>query len=74
MGQNRDEILIEKIVDRIRELRNENGVTLEVFFNDTGIHLARIESQRRNVTVSTLKRICSYFEVNLSEFFSGLDE
>ena len=74
MGQNRDEILIEKIVDRIRKLRNERGVTLEVFFNDTGIHLARIESQRRNVTVSTLKRICNYFEVNLAEFFSGLDE
>lgn len=74
MGQNRDDKLIQKIVDRIRKLRSDNGITLEVFFNDTGIHLARIESQQRNVTVSTLKRICSYFEISLSEFFSGLDE
>lgn len=74
MGQNRDEILLEKIVDRIKQIRAEKNVTLEVFFYDTGIHLARIESQRRNVTVSTLKRICSYFDITMSEFFSTIEE
>lgn len=54
-------------------LREAKYVTLEVFYFDTGIHLARIEQGKTNITVSTLKRICDYLETNLGDFFKDLD-
>ena len=69
MGQIRDEILLKKISQVIKSLRNESGVTLEDFYNETNIHLARIEAGKLNVTVSTLNSICGFFKISLSEFF-----
>jgi transcriptional regulator with XRE-family HTH domain len=61
--------LIEKIVVCIKQLRIANKITLEVFYFDTGIHLARIEQGKQNITISTLSQICDYFSINLSDFF-----
>ncbi|GAA4310385.1 helix-turn-helix transcriptional regulator [Nibribacter koreensis] len=55
---------------RIKQLREAKGVTLEVVFHDTGIHLARLEAGRANVTLSTLEAVCQYLGVSLAEFFS----
>ena len=62
-------ILQEKIVLCIKHIRKSKNVTLEVFYFDTGIHLARIEQGKQNITIATLSKICEYFEINLSEFF-----
>jgi transcriptional regulator with XRE-family HTH domain len=72
MAQFRDEILIEKIVDKIKKLRQQRRVTLEQFYNDTNINLSRIESAKANVSVSTLNKICEYFNLTLSEFLKGM--
>ena len=40
----------------------------EEFYNDTGIHLARIESGKANVSISTLSSICKYFNIALDDF------
>jgi len=72
MGQMRDEKLLEKIVERIKKLREQNGVTLEQFYNDTNIHLSRIESSKANISISTLSAICKYFNITLAEFLRGL--
>jgi len=64
--------LIEKIVAKIKKLREEKGVTLQEFYDDTGVHLARIESQKRDLPISTLSRICDYFGLTLSEFLKGM--
>ena len=61
--------LIENIVRVIKHLRKSKNITLEVFYFDTGIHLARIEQGKQNITISTLSQICDYFEVSLSDFF-----
>ena len=61
--------LLEKIVACIKEIRKSKNITLEVFYFDTGIHLARIEQGKQNITISTLSKICEYFEVSLSDFF-----
>jgi transcriptional regulator with XRE-family HTH domain len=60
------------MADRIKVLRAKKGVTQEEFYNDTGIHLGRIESGDSNITVSTLDAICKYFDVTLEQFFKGL--
>ncbi len=64
--------LIEKIVLKIKKLRENKGVSLQEFYNDTGIHLARIESEKRDIPISTISRVCKYFDLTLQEFFRGI--
>lgn len=72
MGHYRDEALVAKVVARIRKLREQKGITLQEFYNDTNIHLARIESQKRDVSISTLSVICKYFGITMQDFLKGL--
>jgi transcriptional regulator with XRE-family HTH domain len=72
MAQLRDEVLIKKVIEKIKKLREQQGVTLEQFYNDTNIHLSRIESSKVNISLSTLGSICKYFKISLSEFFKGM--
>lgn len=66
--------LIAKVVFCIKQIRKAKNVTLEVFYFDTGIHLARIEQGKQNISISTLSKICNYFEISLSEFFLLVEE
>jgi transcriptional regulator with XRE-family HTH domain len=68
MGQVRDTKLLQKIALVIKELRDEKELTQEDVFNDTNIHVGRIETARANVSVSTLSMLCKYFKINLSDF------
>ena len=65
--------LLLSIAQRIKQLRMEKGVSQETFFIETDIHIARIESGKSNVTVSTLSDICNYFGITLSDFFSTIE-
>ncbi len=65
--------LLKRISRRIKALRERQGVTQEDFYNDTNIHLARIETAKGNITVSTLDAICKYFKISITEFFEGLE-
>lgn len=64
--------LIQKVSYRVKQLREERNISQETFYIDTDIHIARIESGKSNITISTLSIICSYFDINLSEFFDGI--
>ncbi len=72
--QYQDIVLLNQVILTIKRLRKSKKVTLEVFYNDTGIHIARIEQGKTNITVSTLSKICSYFEISLSDFFIKCEE
>lgn len=65
--------LLNKVVLTVKEIRKSKNITLEVFYFDTGIHLARIEQGKQNITISTLSKICEYFEISLSEFFKKVE-
>jgi len=69
MAQRRDEILLQKIALRIKGLREKSGLSQEQVYNDTEIHIARIETGKANVSVSTLSALCGYFGVTMAEFF-----
>ena len=64
--------LLDKIAIRIKQLRNEKNISQLTFYNDTEIHIARIELGKINITVSTLKEICDYFDITLSDFFKDI--
>lgn len=64
-----------KIGMRIKELRQQAGITQEKFALMTGInrsYLADIEKGNRNFGFDTLDRIVNGFGISLSEFFEGI--
>jgi transcriptional regulator with XRE-family HTH domain len=69
MPQIRDEKLLKKISLVLKQLRAERDLTQEDVFNDTDIHIARIESAKANITVSTLAALCKYYKIRLSAFY-----
>lgn len=57
--------LLLNLARRLKELRKQKNVTQEDVYNDTGIHVARIEQGKRDVAYTTLCRLADYFEVSL---------
>jgi transcriptional regulator with XRE-family HTH domain len=74
MGQIRDTKLLRKIAVVIKELREESSLTQEEVYNDTNIHIGRIETAKANVSVSTLASLCKYFKIQLSDFFKKVEK
>ncbi|MCD8034479.1 MAG: helix-turn-helix transcriptional regulator [Alistipes sp.] len=68
----RDTMLLEAIASRLKALRVAKGVSQETVYEDTGIHIGKIETARYNVTVSTLSKLCNYYGITLKEFFDKL--
>ena len=71
--QYQNKVILKDVVTCIKKLRKSKSITLEIFYFDTGIHLARIEQGKTNITVSTLSKICDYFEISLSDFFISIE-
>ncbi|WP_418426169.1 helix-turn-helix domain-containing protein [Alistipes sp.] len=68
----RDTTLLEAIAGKLKELRVAKGVSQETVYEDTGIHIGKIETARYNITVSTLSKLCNYYGITLKEFFDKL--
>ncbi|NBO60774.1 MAG: XRE family transcriptional regulator [Flavobacteriia bacterium] len=58
----------------LKSLRTERQLTQEDVYNDTGIHISRIETGRVNVSLSTLKAILDYYQTSLSQFFQNIQQ
>ena len=70
----RDITLLKAIAGRLRELRAEKGVSQETVYEDTGIHIGKIETEKYNITVSTLARLCRYYVISLGAFFDQVED
>ncbi len=73
MVQRRDDKLIHQVVDKLREIRKARNLSQAAVYEDTGIHIAKIESKGTNLTVTALSILCKYYEIPLEEFFKGID-
>lgn len=69
MEKEGNERLLLNLAKRVKELRKIKGVTQEEALNDTGIQFSRIEQGKRDIQLSTIHKICNYFDVSLGEFF-----
>jgi transcriptional regulator with XRE-family HTH domain len=74
MGQIKNKKLLKSIAVQLKELRLLYNITQEDFYNDTNIHIARIETGNNNVSISTLDEICQYFNISLSKFFAKIEK
>lgn len=68
----RNDVLIEEIARRLKDLRIGRGVSQETVYFNTGIHIGKIETEKYNITVSTLSKLCDYYQITLEEFFKGI--
>ena len=73
MPQIRDKKLLQKIALVIKELRNNMELSQEEVYNETNIHIGRIETAKANLSVSTLSALCKFFKVSLSEFHKRVE-
>lgn len=67
-----EEILLKRIVERIRELRDKAGVSQRLMYYDTNLNMGRIETGKHYINIITISRICDYFNITLSDFFNGI--
>ena len=74
MGQIKNKKLLKAIAIQLKELRKGYNITQEDFYNDTNIHIARIETGNNNISISTLEVICKYFDIPLSKFFLRIEK
>jgi len=65
------EILLD-LANRIKTLRHERKLTQAVCYDDTGINFGRIERGVRDVSFTTLVKICKYFNVSINEFLEDI--
>ena len=69
----RNEELVKAVGKRLRELRLAKGLSQDVVYIDTDVHIARVEMGRYNVTISTLSDLCDYYGITLKDFFKGVE-
>ena len=74
MAQIRDKKLLQHIALVIKELRVDMGYSQESVYNDTNIHIARIETATYNVSISTLSSLLKYFDIKMSDFFLRVEK
>jgi transcriptional regulator with XRE-family HTH domain len=72
MAKSSNSQFLKRVGLRIKQLRKEKDITQEDFYNDTGIHVGRIETAQRDFSMTTLNKICKYLDVSLSDFFKDL--
>lgn len=72
MGQVRDDKLLRDIGLAFKKLRVSKKLTQEQVYNDTGIHIGRIETAQTNLTISSINQLCKYYEVGLKQFFNTI--
>lgn len=64
------ELLI-TLAKKVKELRISKGLTQEEAFNDTGVHFGRIEQGQRDISFTTLYKLCKYFDISMAEFLAN---
>ena len=72
--QLKDDVLLKSVALRVKSLREELNISQEQFYNETDIHIGRIETGRNNISISTLSSICLYFNISLSDFFKKVEK
>ena len=63
----------EKVGKRIKQLREKNNMTQEVFADKCGLdrtYITSLERGERNISVVNLEKISNAFNISLSEFFN----
>lgn len=64
---------LEKIAAKLRLLRRKAGLQQKTVSDETGLNIGHFETARKNITLSSLERLCDYYGITLKEFFKDID-
>lgn len=64
---------LKKIAAKLRILRRDAGLGQKEVSAATGLNIGRLEAGSRNITLSTLNRLCEYYGTTIKEFFRDVD-
>ncbi len=69
-----DKDLILELKSRLKAARLKNNFVQEKILKGTGIHIGRLENKNyiMNVNITTLKELCDFYNIKLSDLFKGL--
>lgn len=73
-SQIKNKVFLKSIAIEIKKLREKKGLTQEDFYNDTAIHIGRVETGNVGVSITTLYEICQYLEIPVSKFLKQVEE
>jgi len=75
MGKkSRNQLLLNKIATVLATIRTDMNLSQEAVYNDTGIHIGRIETGSTNISLSTLDEMLSYYDVSFLDFFKKVED
>ena len=67
-----DKKIVAKIVTKIKDLRDKHCVSqLDVYF-ETGLNISRIERGNGDIKISSIRRLCEYFNTTIEDFFKDI--
>jgi transcriptional regulator with XRE-family HTH domain len=69
MAKSRNKGFISSVAERLKEVREQKGFTQEIVVYDTGVNIGRIESGQRDISLTTIKTLCDYYEISMKDFF-----
>ena len=61
------------IAERLKMYRIARGLTQEDVCFELGVNIARIESGRHSLSISTLARLCRLYGITLAELLQGVE-
>lgn len=70
--QRRDQVLFDKIILRIKELRSVHSHSQEDLNAGTEIDIANLESGGNFPNLTTISIICRFYGITLDEFFAPM--
>ena len=68
-----DEIFVDMVVKRLRELRNERSYSQEYVIEHTHLDISRYESGNSIPTLLSILKLCNLYNITLEEFFTSFD-
>ncbi|MEG0806737.1 MAG: helix-turn-helix transcriptional regulator [Alistipes sp.] len=66
-----DDQLIEMVIQRIKQLRNEHGFSQEYVIAQTRLDISSLETGRTAPTLFSISILCRFYHITLSEFFAA---
>jgi len=61
-----------RLANKVKAVRTGLKITQEQANIDTKIHFGRVEQGKRDISYTTLLKICDYFKMSPEEFMKGL--
>jgi len=66
-------ILLQKIALVFKDLREAKGLTQDFVYRATKVHIGRIETGSKNLTITSLADMCKFYKISLHDFFKKVE-